>query len=218
MATDSLKEYYARRAVEYERIFMKPERQADLLQLRQVVQEMLRGQRVLEIACGTGYWTKALSETVDSIHAVDVNLEVLEIARQKDYGQCAVCFNVDDAYRLSTVNEKFSAAFFGFWWSHIPHAEIPIFLDTLHSKLQPNALIVFLDNLYVNRNSTPISHRDEHGNTYQTRELNNGEKFEVLKNFPTEEELRAALAPFAKNIEYRSLDYYWLVSYRTRAH
>ncbi|HEY6168738.1 MAG TPA: class I SAM-dependent methyltransferase, partial [Verrucomicrobiae bacterium] len=55
-----LAEYYARRAGEYERIYAKPERQADLAALRARLAEAFRGRRVLEIACGTGYWTEVI--------------------------------------------------------------------------------------------------------------------------------------------------------------
>lgn len=47
--------YYAARAAEYERIYDKPERQAELQRLRALIPAYLAGRSVLEIACGTGY-------------------------------------------------------------------------------------------------------------------------------------------------------------------
>jgi hypothetical protein len=35
----------------------------------------------------------------------------------------------------------------------------------------------------------------------------------VLKNFPTEAQLRADLGPYARALRYRALDYYWLAEY-----
>ena len=49
--------YYARRAAEYESVYAKPERQADLRQMEAELAEPFAGRRVLEIACGTGWWT-----------------------------------------------------------------------------------------------------------------------------------------------------------------
>ena len=54
---DELAAYYAQRAAEYERIYAKPERQADLAALRARFGKLFKGKRVLELACGTGYWT-----------------------------------------------------------------------------------------------------------------------------------------------------------------
>lgn len=53
--TDILLEYYRRRAAEYEKVYDKPERQADLRRLRAVVPAYFSQRRVLEVACGTGY-------------------------------------------------------------------------------------------------------------------------------------------------------------------
>ena len=68
-----LVEYYARRANEYERIYQKPERQTDLASLRKLFRQALAKHDVLEIACGTGYWTQIIAETAKSITATDIN-------------------------------------------------------------------------------------------------------------------------------------------------
>lgn len=79
----SIETYYARRAQEYERIYAKPERQEDLRTLRSIVEETFRGKHVLEIACGTGYWTEILARSARTVTAVDINEVVLDIARTK---------------------------------------------------------------------------------------------------------------------------------------
>ena len=53
--------YYAQRAHECEQVYEKPERQPDLHQLRIWLRDALAGYRILEIACGTGYWTEAVA-------------------------------------------------------------------------------------------------------------------------------------------------------------
>ena len=55
---NGIEEYYARRAREYERIYAIPERQADLRRLREWVLDFAASRQLLEIACGTGYWTE----------------------------------------------------------------------------------------------------------------------------------------------------------------
>jgi demethylmenaquinone methyltransferase/2-methoxy-6-polyprenyl-1,4-benzoquinol methylase len=70
-----------------------------------------------------------------------------------------------------------------------------------------------MDNCYVEGSSTPIAQRDAEGNSYQLRRLADGSENRVLKNFPTESELRADLAPHARSLSYRALEYYWLAEY-----
>lgn len=70
-----------------------------------------------------------------------------------------------------------------------------------------------MDNRYVAGSSTPISERDPDGDTYQLRRLADGSENRVLKNFPSEAELRAALLPHARSLSYQALEYYWLVEY-----
>lgn len=209
----NLKHYYARRAAEYEQIYQKPERQADLQKLRQYLGRIFTGLDVLEIACGTGYWTQIIAHSAASILAVDYAEEPLAIARKKDYGGCPVTFIVDDAYSLGHISGEFNAAFCGFWWSHVPKDQLSSFLNTLHSKLKANALVVLLDNSYVADSSTPISRTDENGNTYQIRKLADGSEYEVMKNFPTPDEIRITLMPFATNIEIIASEYYWRARY-----
>ena len=77
--------------------------------------------------------------------------------------------------------------------------------------------MVFIDNTYVEGSSTPISRTDEHGNTYQNRKLDDGSQYEVLKNFPTESELRASMAGIATDVSVQFLRYYWILSYLVAA-
>src|SRR6266516_7390092 len=208
-----LQDYYARRAGEYEKIFAKPERQADLTCLRKLLPGLFAGRDVLEVACGTGYWTPLISGSARSILATDINEEVLEIARHKTYPNHNVSFQIADAYTLANVTDRFSAGFAGFWWSHIPKQRLPQFLDCFHSKLCPGALAVFLDNNYVEGGSTPIARRDSDGNTFQKRKLEDGAEFEVLKNFPTVTELCASVNSRADDVEVAQFKYYWCHRY-----
>src|SRR4051812_38537991 len=78
-----IKAYYAERAGEYEEIYSRPEREDDLDELHERVQEVLFGQHVLELACGTGYWTEHYAELTESVLATDIGPEVLAIAQAK---------------------------------------------------------------------------------------------------------------------------------------
>jgi SAM-dependent methyltransferase len=211
LKTSPLTEYYAARAPEYERIYRKPERQENLKELRESVRTYFAGKRVLEIACGTGYWTEVLGESAESVTALDINEEVLGIARSKP-GNSGVEFRVGDAYDLPEL-PCFSGCLSVFWWSHIPTGRLAEFLEGLNARLLPGARVMFIDNRYVEGNSTPINRTDLDGNTYQRRTLDDGSSHEVLKNFPTAEELLEVVAPFGARASVRFLEYYWVVSY-----
>ena len=213
MASPELVDYYRRRAREYEAIYAKPERQADLAVLRQAVPERLAGRRVLEIACGTGYWTTLVAARAASIVATDMAEEPMAIARSKPYPPERVRFATADAYNLPDELGRFDGALAMFWWSHIPLNQIGKFLASLHRRLDPGARVLLFDNLYIDGSSTPIAERDAEGDTYQLRRLGDGSENRVLKNFPSEEELRTALEPHAARLSYRALEYYWLLEY-----
>ncbi len=204
--------YYAKRAREYERVYQKPERQADLLTLRNYLEKTFAGADVLEVACGTGYWTEVLARSAASIVATGVNEEVLAIARGKLIGP-KVTFHQEDAYALRSSARRFNAGLSAFWWSHIPKSRLHAFLLGFHGVLSEGARVVFIDNVYVEGSSTPLSRADEHGDTYQIRRLDDGSTFEVCKNFPSESELLAAVRDLACDPRVEMLRYYWILSY-----
>ena len=216
MASAELVDYYRRRAGEYEAIYAKPERQADLAILREEIPRRLAGRRVLEVACGTGYWTALVAPVATGVVATDAGDEPMAIARGKTYPPGRVRFELADAYDLGAVLGHFDGALAVFWWSHIPLSRIGAFLSSLHRRLEPGARVVLMDNLYVTASSTPIAEHDAEGNSYQLRKLADGSESRVLKNFPTEAQLRADLAPHARTLSYRELDYYWLVEYELK--
>jgi len=214
MDTDDLYIYYSRRASEYERIYEKPERQEDLAVLNDRISALLNERDVLEVACGTGYWTEVISQVARSILSIDISAEVISIAKTKSYQDNRVSFAIADANNLNDIQGRFDAGFAGFWWSHMRKQDIPSFLSTLHRRLDKGARLVFADNAYVQGSSTPIAYRDQGGNTYQDRRLNDGSVYRILKNFPSEDELREFLPSEARDVEVNLLRYYWILSYR----
>jgi ubiquinone/menaquinone biosynthesis C-methylase UbiE len=214
---ESMEKYYARRAAEYEGIYHKPERQADLARMRVDIPRLFVNQRVLEIACGTGYWTPLIAEQAESVLALDYNEETLAIARSKKYPRANVQFQQGDAYELPGGPRKFSACYAGFWWSHIPLGRIDRFLAGVRRTLEPGATVAFMDNRYVEGSSTPVSRKDAEGNTYQSRKLADGSSHEVLKNFPTAAEMRQRLSRFGSDFGFTQYEYYWIATYRIMA-
>ena len=148
--------------------------------------------------------------------ATDINEEVLEIARSKIYG-CEAGFEKADAFDLNaSSSRKFTAGLAAFWWSHLRKSEVRDFLFHFHQRLAPGALVVFMDNRFVAGSSTPISRRDAGGNSYQLRKLEDGSEYEVLKNFPDENEVRSVIGNSVAEIHWTELPYYWLLTYKLK--
>ena len=211
----SMAAYCARRAATYERVYAKPERQADLRAIEAWLGPLFAGRRVLEIACGTGWWTPHGAAQAAHWRATDLNPETLAIARSKPLPPGVVQFQTVDAYTLAGLgDETFDAAFAGFWWSHVPLDRLQPWITTLHGRLAAGATVVMLDNRNVPGSSTPISRRDAQGNTYQQRPLDDGSSQEVLKNFPTAEQAIAALGPRACDARWTDHPHYWRLQYR----
>ncbi|MEA3209528.1 MAG: hypothetical protein QOE70_2585 [Chthoniobacter sp.] len=205
-------DYYSRRAAEYERIYHKPERQADLARLREHLRALLTGRRVLEVACGTGYWTAALADVALSITATDASEEVLEVARAKQLDR-RVTYRRADAWRTGELAGDFDAGLAAFWWSHVPRQKLAPFLAGFHAALKPGARVVFTDNRFVAGSSTSISRTDDAGNTYQLRRLDDGSTHEVLKNFPTRTELLTFAGEHGCNADVVELEHFWCLTY-----
>jgi demethylmenaquinone methyltransferase/2-methoxy-6-polyprenyl-1,4-benzoquinol methylase len=213
-----MQDYYAARAGEYDQIYQKPERQADLRQMEAWLPTVLAGCSVLELACGTGYWTQFYAANASQVLGIDSAHETLEIARTRLPAERfpQVRLQTGDAYQPPAQDADglpFEAAFAGFWWSHIPLQRIPAFLQALHAVLQPGAHVVFMDNLYVPGSSTPIAERDAAGNSYQLRTLANGSTHKVLKNFPSREQLQTAVGPWSRRCQHHVWTHFWALEF-----
>lgn len=215
-ADDDLQAYYAARAWEYDRVYAKPERQRDLRIIERWLPQVFAGKSILEVACGTGYWTQFLAPVARAVTAVDTSPETLSIAKSRVTASQAH-FAIGDAYSLPFDPNSFDAGFAGFWISHVPRGRMGDFLRGFHRALIPGSKVVLLDNRFVQGSSTPIAERDQHGNTYQLRRLDDGSTHRVLKNFPSETELREVLADLGTGVRFHEWQYYWAMEYGVAA-
>lgn len=210
--------YYRERALEYDKVYWRPEEQEDLLRAADLFQSIFAHKAVLEIACGTGYWTAQIAKTAASVLATDINKAVIDIAQAKHFsGQ--VTFEVADMNRLTTY-KKFDGVFGGFIWSHVLLQDIDNFLSHLAARVVENGDIAFIDSLQVegsNHDKKRITRVDPHGNTFQIRQLENGTTHEVLKNYPSHDFLREKLSRVATDINWIQLEHYWIATGKRRA-
>lgn len=206
--------YYRERAPVYDRVYAYPERQDDLRWLETYIPQQFHGLDVIEIAAGTGYWTQFIAPVARSMLATDATAEPLQQVKQRE--QCAgVPTEVIDAYSLGFEQQRFSAAFAGLWFSHVPKQRYAEFLAGVQRVLQPGATVLLIDNSIAQCQRLPLSYTDVDGNTFQERELDDGSVYPVLKNFPTRDELCAAIEPYGREVHYRALEHFWLFQYES---
>jgi ubiquinone/menaquinone biosynthesis C-methylase UbiE len=209
--------YYAARAPYYDSVYLKPERREDISFLSAHLPVRFHGRSVLEVACGTGYWTQHIATSVSHMVATDGTAEPLEFARLRP-GTERVVFRQADAYALPSDLGMFDGAFAGLWLSHVPIEKRASFLNGLHVLLQPGARVLLIDNNEVQLGDFPIVETDAHGNTFQMRQLRDGSLHRVLKNFPKEAELLSLISPLSENIAYRNLENFWMIEYELPAY
>ncbi len=77
---EELKDYY-RRAPEYENLYQTRSARRELDELTEPMNGALRDRRMLEVACGTGFWTARAARVARHIVATDASSEMLAVAR-----------------------------------------------------------------------------------------------------------------------------------------
>jgi len=176
-------------------------------------QRYLKGHAVLEIACGTGFWTEFIAKTAKSVMATDGSKKMISVAKNKLKKYKNVNCKLCDAYSLKNIRGPFTAVYAHWWWSHMLKSKIRRFLVNLHKKLVPGAFVFFGDHLphYTNRKTRIIYNKDT--DRIEVRKLKNGRKYYVIKNFLTKAEINRYLLGIARDIKFRKYKGYWELCY-----
>jgi ubiquinone/menaquinone biosynthesis C-methylase UbiE len=216
----TLPEYYSRRAPEYEQMWYRddPARQAEQAAMVAAMKEVFHGRRVLEVACGTGYWTQFLVETVAHVCGIDASAEMLALARAKKLSPAKVTLREGDAYALGEVPGSFDAGLANFWFSHVPKARLDEFLEGFHRRIGPSAVVFLADNVYVPGLGGELVVRADCEDTFKRRGLADVSKHEVLKNYYAAGRLRQILGARSEALEIHVEKCFWWVSYRVKKH
>jgi SAM-dependent methyltransferase len=203
----AMRSYYAARAssMQYDRLSTANQRM--LSAYAEFLEAEFAGCAVFEVACGTGYWTQVIAASAQQVLATDAVPEMLELARRRQYSRGNVEFLLSDAYSLAGVRGGWTAGFHFQWFSHVPKSRVAAFLKRFHAKLAPRSRVVFGDN--IDQGSDP----DAEGNFYQDRSYPGIADQRIIKNYPSESELEAALGPQAVDIRHVRFERDWFVSY-----
>lgn len=213
MPEHNMNEYYRARAPEYEQIYYRdnPERRGELAAEAISLQRLVAGKTVLEFVCGTGYWTRVMSQRAQQITAVDLAPEMIAEAKEKSYG-CPVTFDQADMFEFSVEADSFDIVALGFWLSHQPKQEFGRLFETLCAPLKKSGLIWMIDNnppAESDGNDSPQV--DRFGNNYKKRYLSSGKEFLIIKNYFNPADLKACLDPGFEIKSLKHNKYYWSV-------
>lgn len=189
-------EYYRARAGEYDQWYLREgryDRGAELnerwfaqdRELCSALHSFGPHGAVLELACGTGIWTRRLVDYATELTAVDASPEVIALNRERigcAEVQAQVHYLQSNLFAW-TPQQPFDVVFFGFWLSHVPPERFEEFWSLVRRALKPDGRFFFVDSRYE-PNSTARDHRlPERTASTLKRRLNDGREFQIYKVF-----------------------------------
>jgi trans-aconitate methyltransferase len=174
-----------------------------------------RPANVLELACGTGLFTRLIAPRVARLTAVDASTEVIEINRAR-VGADNVDYVQADLFAWRPAR-RYDAIFFSFWLSHVPDQRFAAFWELVASALAPGGAAYLIDSAF-----DPTSTAKDHVLTGRetgivTRKLNDGREFRIVKVFYQPAELAAKLEPLGWKSHLVQTPRYFIYGEVTRA-
>jgi len=208
--------YYEARAPEYDewierrgRYDRGPELNAiwheEMDHLRRTLAESGISGHALDLACGTGNWTRVLATCADRVTAIDASASMLAVNRRR----------LEDARLLDKVeyvqadlfawrpDREYDGAVMGFILSHIPDDRLDEFLATVSSALRPGGRVFIADSRYEPASSPADSPPPTGDEIVTTRRLNDGRAFRIYKLFRSPREYEEAFARHGIKLEAR---------------
>ena len=165
-------------------------------QIIEIIRESFAGRRVLEIACGAGFWTRYIAEASAYVMATDVSRELVTIA-QSLVESPKVEFRSLDARDLTSLPSDFDAVFHFNYINHVPLSDWDNWLDHLHSRLMPDAVVLMGGQAYQGD-----EYDEQSGDFYSSRSCPNGKTYRLVDNYPDEQLVRSHLRGRASDIQY----------------
>ena len=178
-----MKAYYERRAGEYDDwlhgvgLYADRDRPGwhEELDALRVALEALPPARTLDIACGSGFFTRYLP---GDVVAIDQSPSMIEVARERG---AAADYVVGDALRLPFPDRSFDRAFTGHFYGHLAEDEREAFLAEARRVARE---VVVLDSAW---------HEGVEREEWQERVLKDGSRWQVYKRYFEPDQLVAEL-------------------------
>jgi demethylmenaquinone methyltransferase/2-methoxy-6-polyprenyl-1,4-benzoquinol methylase len=197
------KSYYAERAPEYDdwwyrrgRYELEPDAldrwRADAAEVAAVLENFAPRGSVLELAAGTGIWTRRLVGLADRVVAVDANAETLALNTSDAELVRADVFEWEPA-------ERFDLVFFSFWLSHVPEERFEEFWSLVRVALASSGRVFLVDSGAGDTAHTGTDQADGE----ETRSLADGRTFRIVKRRRRPDELAECVRPLGFELELR---------------
>jgi demethylmenaquinone methyltransferase/2-methoxy-6-polyprenyl-1,4-benzoquinol methylase len=195
------KRYYAERAEEYDdwwyrrgRYELVPDAlarwQADIAEAEAALETLAPLGCVLELAAGTGIWTRKLVQLAARVVAVDANEETLALNTTEADLVRADVFEWEPP-------EQFDLVSFSFWLSHVPEERFDEFWSLVRSALAPGGRVFLVDSGAGDTAHTGTDQADWE----ETRSLSDGRTFRIVKRRWGPVELAEAVARLGFELE-----------------
>jgi SAM-dependent methyltransferase len=200
-------DYYDARANEYDDVWYRRGRYdlgtvgnarwfAETARLEAAVDAAEIAGDVLEIACGTGLFTRRLAQHTDRLTALDASPTVLAINAAR-VGDPSVAYGQADVFEWEPPDgRRYDHIFFGFFLSHIPPHQLDAFWQRLERWLAPGGRVWFCDDApgVDERPSNPGETVTDGPDWAHRRTLHDGRSFTIVKICHAPETLTAWLA------------------------
>jgi SAM-dependent methyltransferase len=163
---------------------------------------------VLELACGTGLFTRHLAPRAGHVTALDASSEVLAINRSRVGGDNVEYVEAD----LFTwrPQRRYDLVFVSFWLSHVPPDRFEAFWAMLGEAIDTRSAAYLIDSAFA-RTSTAKDHVLPNDNAgVVTRRLNDGREFRIVKIFYEPELLTARLKELGWSAKLQHTENYFI--------
>lgn len=223
IATDALLaeqgDYYRRRAAEYEDWWFRRDRYdrgeqanarwfAEGAEVEAALDRFRPRGRVLELACGTGIWTRKLAHRAERLTALDGSAEMLSLNRA-NLRDPTVEYLQADLFSWEPSG-TYDVCFFSFWLSHVPEEHFEPFWEKVHRALDPEGRVFFLDSARSERASAADHKLPDPGEETMLRRLRDGSEYRIIKRFHEPEALERRLLDLGWSVEVNSTTEYFI--------
>jgi SAM-dependent methyltransferase len=202
---DDLREqirYYRARAKELDRVATaeQPPSAPTLPAVTAALRGLAPKDRVLELACGTGLWTKELLEIGQTVVALDSSPEVLQINRDRVVDP-RVTYGLVDLFSWEPAG-GYDLVFAAFWLSHVPPELMRSFLGKIARAVLPRGTFFAVDQ-YAELSDEPPSNRS---GIYEERRTSDGAAYRIVKVFHDPDHIAQQLNRFGFDAQARRID------------
>ncbi len=164
--------FYRARAPEYDQSVATRDQ---LEPVKQSLRKMGPFEHIVELACGTGLWTRELVKIGRTVTAIDASPEMIEINRRR-VADARVTYQPVDLFAWAPARD-YDFLFAAFWLSHVPPELLDHFLETIRRAIRPGGQFFIVDQC----NDIVDDAQGEKEGIFQRRRVGDGRTFTVVK-------------------------------------